>query len=307
MSLTDLAASIPPRLAELGLTVPRGSRFLRYSDVLSPSDSGTTFKSSADEDWEETKQACIDVPQMAFILDWMPREHNGEWLTRLQRTLDGPTVADPCAQPHLPEQNTQFELYTAARLRKAGSFVRFAEPDIIAVFSGTEIGFACKQLLNIAKLETRVKEAREQILNTKNPGVIALELTLGLNRSRDILGSSYSGTDLNYKMSAFYSAFYDQYRKSMASWTGQTSWIRGVFLIEHLLHLRGEGRYQLVTSSLDFPLVEHHSKRRHEFKLAYDSFLEGGFVSAQSLPRPFDEDRVYAHSLIREARRQKWK
>lgn len=163
------------RLTKAGIIVPANCRFVEYERVLSDNGIGDRIRnggSITSSDWH----AIIEMRQFDLVCSALLSQADAIDLIRRAFFAD-PAVTDPKAQ-HGKGRSLQFELYIAARFKSVGYPVRFEEPDICASIDGWQISIAAKKMRSVAKLKQRIKDASGQIVRSRRPGLVALDLTL---------------------------------------------------------------------------------------------------------------------------------
>ena len=83
---------------------------------------------------------------------------------------------------HTPGKDKQFELYLAARFKKANISAVREEPDLFCNIDGYEFTVAAKRIKSRNQLFKRIKEAGKQIIKARKPGIIAID-NRGLDRN----------------------------------------------------------------------------------------------------------------------------
>ncbi|MFN0131993.1 MAG: hypothetical protein ACKVW3_05615 [Phycisphaerales bacterium] len=96
-----------------------------------------------------------------------------QWRSKLQIALGGSEV------PAKPEQarDHMFELGIAAALRESGLSPEPAEPDILVKLDGLTLGIACKVLYSRKNVAKQISRARDQIVSSGRPGIIAIDIS----------------------------------------------------------------------------------------------------------------------------------
>lgn len=92
----------------------------------------------------------------------------------LNQSLTG--ALDPRGETNPIARNSQFELAAGSFLSAGGFPIAIAEPDLIAIIGGEEIGVAAKRVTSRRKIISRVKAAVEQIEKTDRRGIVALNV-----------------------------------------------------------------------------------------------------------------------------------
>lgn len=78
---------------------------------------------------------------------------------------------------HTPGKDKQFELYLAARFKRAEINIVREEPDLLCDIDGYEFTVAAKRIKSRVQFLKRIKEAGKQIIKAKKPGVIAIDIS----------------------------------------------------------------------------------------------------------------------------------
>jgi hypothetical protein len=123
------------------------------------------------------------------------------WQRRAESALSGSILATNDTNP--AARNTQFELIVAAFLRSSGISVTFEEPDLHAQDEEGTFAVAVKRLRSKAKIAFRLKEARNQILKSGRPGIVAIDLSNVLNPSDRPVEKSLSAAAFQASSSYF--------------------------------------------------------------------------------------------------------
>lgn len=170
-------------ISKLGFKIHSASRIGRMHRVLT---TGSEIVDRKDPQFETALEAERDLQMLGFILDVLQNQLVEETFRHRFESVLNDTVLPQQNLEHSPGRDAQFEFYIAAICEKAGMRpVLLEEPDITCCVKGKKFGVAAKRIKNASKLETRIREAANQIETTKLPGFIAIDTCVALNRGND--------------------------------------------------------------------------------------------------------------------------
>lgn len=126
---------------------------------------------------------------------------DSRFLTTLRKITSGPLLLaeEKTEGGSIQARNAAFELFTAARLARAGLRVSFnTEADITVAVEGTAVAVECKRVSSAEALDDRIREAHKQIkrriaANEAQFGVIAVSLSRLIHQVSQEQPSSIAG------------------------------------------------------------------------------------------------------------------
>lgn len=178
-------------LKQKGVMIQGGSRLKLHRKVIEEQSlqgfidpKAKQFKCLA-EALRETRELFIIFSQESFVKNISE--------TELHALVSGQQLAmqDKNTNP----RDIQYQLFLASLFHKAGLEVRLTEPDVkCKTTDGKDVEFsiAVKRLKSLKKLETRVREAWNQIEKHNMPGIIALSVEVAANPSFDPVPYNYN-------------------------------------------------------------------------------------------------------------------
>lgn len=172
------ASYVIGEMRALGMNPNRNSRLMQMHRILN-----SGYIPFDHSEFPIALEAERDMQQLGFIFDQKGADRDNPTFMKL--------AADLMMDPALPQDNlerspgrdAQFELYLAAICRNAGLLpVQHAEPDVSRVANNIVFSIAAKRIKSAKRVKDHVEKAADQIEKSKNPGVIALELSVAWNR-----------------------------------------------------------------------------------------------------------------------------
>jgi hypothetical protein len=171
-------------------------------------------------------------------------------------------------------RDEQCELFVAAICAKAGLRPTFDEPDIRCHFRDETIAVAVKRIKSLEAFEKHIKKAASQIDRTGLRGVIAVDLTVGLNPDNEPFVQCLSDEQYGVAARAAVGEFLSSQFLRIASWTEGTG-VRGLIVIHHDIRQNPAGGWSVETFNLSTHLSPHNQKRRRDFDALAREFLKG--------------------------------
>lgn len=161
-------------ITELGYELSPSSRFASHSSTLDKlSEALNRSIPPSDQLVCEAGIAISEVRELASILRHLGRAQ--PWREHIQRIFSG--HESPYKDANVQARSSQFEMYIASRASAAGLHPILAEPDLVVDHKKWKVGIAAKRLNSEQKIRDRIKDASEQISNTRYPGLIFLDFT----------------------------------------------------------------------------------------------------------------------------------
>lgn len=143
-----------------------------------------SVKSTPPEHWSHLWQLS-EVHDLVEIHRCLSSVKDANFFETLRKTTSGPILlADEGTEGgSIQARNAAFELFTAARLARAGLPVSFnTKADVTAMVEGVAVAVECKRVSSAEALDDRIKEAHKQIrrriaANEAQFGLIAVSLS----------------------------------------------------------------------------------------------------------------------------------
>jgi|GEM_PF-5601334 len=110
------------------------------------------------------------------VLDMAMSRLGPAWKPHVEKVLGGNDL--PWRDKNDIARNSEFELYLAAVLRRAGFKVWPCEPDVLFEAHGWRLCVAAKRLRSRAKFRERVRDGVCQITRSKVPGFVAVDASV---------------------------------------------------------------------------------------------------------------------------------
>lgn len=303
-SIREQSCQIVNMLEAVGVKVPGGSRFRTYQQLFT-AEPGNVIEPTNPR-FQHALEGWIDVQLMRFILEHAPDPMDNAWIDKLCQCVGDPSIIVGSDSANAHGRNTQYELYVVSILNKAGMYHSIAEPDVVGQFNGRTFGVACKRLVSPQQLEKRVKKAIEQILKSELPGLIAIDLTVALNRERQPVGSDISVAAVLRRTGEFLNGFIKVYGNKIESWV-ETTWVRGVVFHYHSLHCEGESRWTLNSFTTNLALCNHNDRRKREFLEIVSGMQAGSPTPAGRMPTPTPMGAERAVRFVAQAHQNRWR
>ena len=179
-ALRDRTSVLLDRLVSYGITVPAGSRLLRYRSELERA-AVEQYSDPPEEVRRVWHRLLAEVDDFETILAALPLDPEvAGWQAKLQLALDGGVLRTDEIK-HSPARDYQFELVVASVFRQAGYRVLLAEPDVVVETSIGPFGIAAKRPRVHSKVERNIRDARHQIEDTTGAGAIAVDVSILVN------------------------------------------------------------------------------------------------------------------------------
>lgn len=99
------------------------------------------------------------------------------WRNDIIMSFTNDPVSPTKRSKHTPGRDKQFELYLAARFKMAQISTTREEPDLLCRIDDYEFTVAAKRIKSRNQLFKRIKEAAKQIIKSKKPGLIAIDIS----------------------------------------------------------------------------------------------------------------------------------
>ena len=152
-------------LSKRKFNIPDVSRFNEYLKILRDTNSDSRMESLAHS----------EISKLILILHHI--KDLQQWSDTLEIALKKDSLKPLNNEKTTLGRNLFFEVYVAARLEAAGIQVNKGEPDLICNKNGFNFTVAAKRIRSFSKIETRFREARNQIIKTNLPGIIVLDIS----------------------------------------------------------------------------------------------------------------------------------
>lgn len=176
----DRVRTLLANLQVAGIDVPRASRWRRYLREL---DRIVVVEETRDLTAAEVTllhRLLIEVEDLEMISTLGNEPPVSGWVPRAQATMRGGVLRTDDGRQSAA-RNAQFELVVAALFRAGGFQVHIEEPDLRIEDALGCFVIAAKRLRSRSKLEMRIGEARDQITQSGQRGLIAIDLSCIMN------------------------------------------------------------------------------------------------------------------------------
>jgi hypothetical protein len=178
--LRDRGQALIANLEAIGIRVPGASRLREYVNVLAKALSYETRRRPTSAELAVLHRLYVELEEFETIYDCLGKDPEVVgWQRCAERALCGSIL--PRTDTNTAARNIQFELIVAAFMRSAGIEVTIDEPDVRARDEDGEFAVAVKRVRSASKVAYRLKEARNQILRSGRPGIIAVDLSSVIN------------------------------------------------------------------------------------------------------------------------------
>lgn len=214
LSRIENAAYVIDQLRALGFDPNPSSRLIRMRKVWErgPHSFGTP-------DFWIALESDRDMVQLGFIFEQLGvHAKHAKFLSVVERVLDdSPLAQDDRKQSR--GRDAQFELYLAAICQKARMApVGYDEPDVTCVVNGIPFCMAAKRIKNVQQAADRIKKAAGQVIKSQRLGVIALDMSIGFNRTNAPVVSPLHNQMLDMINETQANQFIDQHEKLIAKY-----------------------------------------------------------------------------------------
>jgi hypothetical protein len=264
----ETSAFVVETLRKWGFRVHPGSRLGCMARILSREGE----IDSSDSDFLVALEAVRDAQFMAFTLAELGEPADRSMLRmRLARTVDDP----PLPQDRLDSQgrDAQFELYVGAICHRAGLEPEFDEPDVVCTIP-QPIAIAVKRIKSLSALEGHVSRGAQQIVNSKIPGVLAIDITLALNPTNTPLWNTSNDSEFYRQRREYFRQLKPSLEKKMTRWVA-TTWVRGVILMDNQVRHSGSIGWLLDGYTSPIGTVRSRPNKDAEFGRFYERFCAG--------------------------------
>ena len=191
------------RFEERGIVIPPKNRLVRAIElteqVIERFERGKPLRPDDTDLLAKSAEALRTIWEAVFAMHAIAHRPYGSKALQndlLASFLSGGDVPVSGEDP-LP-RNTQFEVFTAARLIHSGLTVTRGEPDFRMQFFDETVGIACKRLTSVkaTKVYDRLREASNQLRKAKLRGFVSMSLDnwiedLGDDRSPSAVGTMF--------------------------------------------------------------------------------------------------------------------
>jgi hypothetical protein len=211
---TENATWVIERLRDLDFDPNASSRLMKMQRVLSRG-----LVPFEDPDFFTALEAEHDMQQLAFILDRLIAHRDDAGFRALVTHVLSDSALPQDDREESPGRDAQFHLYLAAICQNAGlAPVTFDEPDVTCVVEGTTFAIAAKRMKDMSRLEKRVRKAAKQIMKVNLPGIIAVELSIAMNRDNTPLISPLVNSMFDMFIQARGNYIFDNHHQSIYKW-----------------------------------------------------------------------------------------
>ena len=282
----ECAAYVIDSVRSLGLTPHSQSRLMRmYNAMCNPDGTPRPFIAVTDPNFQSALEAVRDMQLLEFVFEQLEDEPNQAAIRPLVSAALKDSVLPQADMRRSRGRDTQFELFVGALCRRARMYpVAHSEPDITCVHNGTAYGIAAKRVKSMSNLEKLVRKAGDQVLNSGLCGIVALDLSLALDRDNVRIDAPMSPTTFRDLYSADVDQFVQKYQPRMQEWV-RGKGVRGVECHDHKVrHVQG-GQWALESFTFAICTARDNQRRRREFHL-FNSSYQGALPNVRRSIRP---------------------
>lgn len=165
----------------LGIPTIGSSRIKAYRDVFISLDEAKNHKRQfAQSLAEKVLHTFVEFGQLQTILKAVRISTQQEaWRSQLRKLISGSGFPTPESK-HSAARDFQFECFVAAVSELSGYSIRFNEPDVLVERDNHLFGIAAKRITSPRKIESNCRKAVRQILQSRLPGIVALDISYAL-------------------------------------------------------------------------------------------------------------------------------
>jgi len=257
------------------LPIPTSSRFELIERLYSQS---TDRIDSKHAHYELALEAERDLHTLAFVFDELRDCRSDPVFLDLLKTVHSDSTLPQMDRENSDGRNSQFHLMVAAICSKAGMKPRFAEPDLITEVASTQFSIAVKRTRNLNRVQEHLRKAAKQIHRAGLPGLIAIDLSIALNRENvrpdvegieDLYGEAFLENLKNYAV---------QNQKQFWEWVRGTN-VRGIiFHVSCVTHAK-HGDASFLNFNFGLSTELYNRRREEQFLAFYNRFKRGYFES----------------------------
>lgn len=135
------------------------------------------------------RQALLEIDDFRLIVQELSSSDQTGWRGFIQQLLAGKVLPEEENAGSFA-RNKQFELLTAALLRRAGFNAVLREPDICVTSTQPPFSIAVKRPLSRKNFRHLVRDAQKQIARALLPGVLAIDVSRLINPRNGYLASA---------------------------------------------------------------------------------------------------------------------
>jgi hypothetical protein len=181
--LRDRTVTLIGFLESVGVRVPRSSRLREYLRQLEAACRANGVTVPAHLDLSKWHRSLTEIDDLDFVARELSQPPKVRGWDRAMRLCLAGGVRRADEVKHSGARDIQFELVTAAMLRRAGFAVELAEPDVLIHYKDGRFGIAAKRPRSIKKLRANICDADKQIGRSGMQGIIAVDLSCVFNRN----------------------------------------------------------------------------------------------------------------------------
>lgn len=246
----ETAEFVITTIRALGFDPHPSSRLMKMHKVLTEQ-SGVI--SPEHPEFRIALEADRDMVQLEFIFEQEHARDTHPGLVERLKPLCLDAVLPQGGASKSKGRDTQLELYAAA-LCQAADFnpVDYAEPDISCDVQGTIIGLACKRLKSEASADARIRQARDQIVRSRIPGVIVVETTIALNSGNAPMLAQLPDQELNQLYQLAMQRFVDRHIRNISQTTRHTLVI-GIALHDSVIRFEADRTWSQTAMTFRVP------------------------------------------------------
>jgi hypothetical protein len=264
------AAWVIEQLRGLGFNPPPGSRL---SEMLRVFRRG--FIPSDDPDFLTALEAERDMQHLGFVFAQMAKHRDQPKLRELVKRLLSDSILPQHDRENSSGRDAQFELYVAAICQNAGLFpVEYAEPDVHCTVGDIRFAIAAKRAKSLGQLEKHVRKAAKQIALAGCRGVVALDVSLALDRDNRPIYSPLECQMAGAINLTKANQLIDEHHSRILDWV-RGKRVRGIAFFNSWMQARPNGDWALEGMTAWMPTHEDGPAAKSEFDKFYRAFTRG--------------------------------
>lgn len=185
-NIRDELDNVSRILNALNIPVKPGSRIHQYRKILEFDTFDEFEKVLEKSSIKELYQVNLELYQISITLNHLKNSpYAQKWQDKIKFLADGHTL--PEKDSNNLARNHQFELYVAVIMQIAGFNPKPKEPDILINLDSSDVAIAVKKPKSFKNIDSNLKSARRQIVNSSYPGIIFLDLSTVSNVNNKVM------------------------------------------------------------------------------------------------------------------------
>jgi len=266
------AAFVIAAVEALGLKLDPASRLMQMCRVLTEAKGTITPDGPS---FPIALEAERDLQLLGFVFDQSnPHRARSDFKALVKRMLHDSVLPQNDRQES-EGRDSQFELFIAAICQSAGLIpVDYEEPDVTCTVQGIKFGIAAKRLKSITNLDKRVRKAAQQIERANQPGIVALDTCIALNRDNERITTPIPCERFGQLYSQAIRPFaHDKYQR-ICGWVAGKG-VRGIVFHDHQVRFVSDGEWELASMTYWLPTTHEDGRASREYSCFRDGYLKG--------------------------------